>query len=206
MIDLLVPGFLYSVSKDIWAAIFSRQKKRSASQVVELRKKWKAEFEPRVWDAHKKQLRRDVVIRDMERIDNYPDIDDNKKGISPWFRVGLVGIYHRGIQIGMGWETLTKDSKSERWRNTDYKAGETGDIKVLLIGLIPFENIDNVDWDGDEYYGYPHIYCLFSFRKEPYEHIGYYKQTAPPDGLPFYTEVAKYNDVRRLSKKRGIVS
>lgn len=206
VIDFLAPGFLYSLTKDIWARVVSRRRNLSASQIVELRKKWKAEFEPRIWDTHQKKLRRDVVIRDMKRIDKYPDIDAKAKGISPWFRVGLVGTYHRGIQVGMGWETLTKDSKTSRWRNTNYKVRESGDIKVLLLGLIPFENIDNVDWEGDEFYDYPHIYCFFSFRKEPYEHIGYYTEKTPPNGLPFYTEVAQYSDVRRLSKKRGIVS
>src|SRR4051812_19223099 len=27
-----------------------------------------------------------------------------------------------------------------------------GEIKVLLIGSIPYQNIANVDWNGDEYY------------------------------------------------------
>jgi hypothetical protein len=201
MIDLLVPGFLYSLAKDVWAAVFSRRRKLSTSEVVELRKKWKAEFEPRIWDTHHKKLRNDVIIRDMKRVDNYPDLDDNPKGISPWFRAGLVGTYHRGVLVGLDWGTLTKHSNSERWRKTNYEAGETGDIKVLLIGSIPFENIDNVDWDGDEYYSYPHIYCFFSYRKEPYQHVGYYTEASlSPDGLPFYTEVATYESVRRLSK------
>jgi hypothetical protein len=201
MIDLLAPGFLYSLAKDAWGKIFSRRRKLSASEVVERRKKWKAEFEPRIWDKHKNKLRQDGIIRDMKRIDNYPDLDDKAKGISPWFRAGLVGTYHRGILVGLSWETLTKASNSERWRKTNYKAGETGEIKVLLIGSIPFENVDNVDWDGDEYYSYPHIYCFFSYRKEPYQYVAYYTETTPPNGLPFYTEVATYESVRRLSKK-----
>jgi hypothetical protein len=144
MIDLLVPGFLYSLIKDVWAGIISRRRKLSASEVVELRKKWKAEFEPRIWDNHKNKLRPDVIIRDMKRVDNYPDIDDTAKKMSPWFRAGLVGTYHRGIYVGLTWEMLTKDGKGERWRKTSYEAGETGDINVWLIGSIPFENIDNV--------------------------------------------------------------
>ena len=201
MIDLLAPGFLYSLAKDVWARNFSRRRKLSTSEVVELRKKWKAEFEPRIWDTHKNKLRQDVIIRDMKRIDNYPDIDDKSKKSSPWFRAGLVGTYHRGIYVGLTWEMLTKDGKGERWRKTNYEAGETGDINVLLIGSIPFESIDNVDWDGDEFYHYPHIYCFFSYRKWPYQHVGYYTETTPSYGLPFYTEVATYESVRRLSKK-----
>jgi hypothetical protein len=206
MIEYLAPGFIYSVAKDIWARVRSHKRKLSAAQVVELRKKWKGEFEPRIWEWHQKKLRDDIIIRDMKRFDSYPDIDENAKGISPWFRAGLVGTYHKGIQVGLSWHALTKHGKDDRWRRANYEAGETGDINVLLIGLIPYENIENVDWDGDEYYNYPHIYCFFSYRKEPYEHLGYYTQTRPLHGLPFYTEVASYDSVRRLGKKLGIVT
>jgi hypothetical protein len=119
MIDLLAPGFLYSLGKDVWARIFSRRRKLSTSEVVELRKKWKAEFEPRIWDTHKNKLRQDVIIRDMKRIDNYPDIDDNNKSkkCSPWFRAALVGTYHRGIYVGQTWEKSWPDKlgQLDKW-------------------------------------------------------------------------------------------
>ena len=140
----------------------------------------------------------------MKRLDNYQDIDQNAKGISPWFRVGLVGTYHKGIQIGLDWKGLVKHGKD--WRRSNYKTGETADITALLIGLIPFENIETVDWEGDEFYNYPHIYCFFCYGKEPYEHFGYYTETTPSHGLPFFTEVAPYDRVRRLSKKLGVVT
>jgi hypothetical protein len=100
----------------------------------------------------------------------------------------LVGTYHRGILAGLRWGTLTKDRDREHWRFTDRAAGEKGDIQVLLIGSIPYENIDNVDWNGDKYYGDPQVYCFFIYkRKEPYEHIGCYEQHIPLSGnaLPF---------------------
>jgi hypothetical protein len=90
MIDLLAPGFLYSLAKDVWARVFSRRRKLSTSEVVELRKKWKAEFEPRIWDTHKNKLRQDVIIRDMKRIDNYPDIDDKSKQLPRGFALALL--------------------------------------------------------------------------------------------------------------------
>src|ERR1700722_11067353 len=195
MIDFLVPGFLYSLAKDIWSNCTSRRRKLSTSEIVELRRKWKAEFEPHIWASHQKQLRNDVIIRDMKRIESNPGIDERAKGISPWFRADLVGTYDRGVLIGLSWEMLTA-YKGGSLRRTDYDAGEKGDINVMLIGSIPFENIENVDWDGDEYYRYPHIYCFFSHRKQPYQHIGYYTQTMPVGGgLPFYTEVATYESV-----------
>lgn len=139
----------------------------------------------------------------MRRIDNYPEAKETR-GISPWFRAGLAGTYHRGILAALSWGTLTKDR--EHWRFTDRAAGEKGDIKVLLIGSIPYENIDNVDWNGDEYYSDPRVYCFFSYKKEPYEHVGFYEKHIPlsSNGLPFYTEIAAYDQVRRLSRRLGI--
>jgi hypothetical protein len=39
-------------------------------------------------------------------MDHYPEIDEKAKGISPWFRAGLIGMYHRGVLIGLRWTTL----------------------------------------------------------------------------------------------------
>jgi hypothetical protein len=57
-----------------------RRRKISPSQVVELRKKWKAEIEPHIAAHYREELRQDVIIRDMRRIDNYPDVEDRKVG------------------------------------------------------------------------------------------------------------------------------
>jgi hypothetical protein len=176
MFEWFAPSFAYTLVKDTWALVRGRRRNLSPSKVVDLRKKWKAEFESKIWETHKKSLRDDVIIRDMKRIDSYPDLDPEAKGISPWFRVGLVGTYHRGILIGHGGHTLTKHDGGH-WRFTNYKAGEKGNIKVLMISSIPYENIDNVDWDGDEFYHFPHIYCFFDHKKMPYEHTAFYTES-----------------------------
>ena len=189
MIEFLAPGFLYSVAKDGVKALLGRRRKLIPSEIVERRQKWKPLFEAELSQNYRDKLRQDVIIRDMRRIDNYPGIAEGK-GISSWFRAGLVDTYHRGVYIGLRWGTLTRHGDGEQWRYTNHAAGETGDIKVLLIGSIRYEDIDNVDWDGDEYYPYPHIYCYFTHKKEPYEHVAFYSETTPPDRPPFYTEVA----------------
>jgi hypothetical protein len=200
----LAPGFLYSLTKDAVALVRRRRRRLSPSEIIELRQKWKPEFEQHLIELMSQQLRKDVIIRDMKRLDDYPNINEkSKRGISPWFRVGLMGIYHKGALIGLRWTTLTEDSEGEL-RFTDYKKGEKGDVKVILMGYVPFENIASVDWRGDEYYGFPHLYCYFDARRnEPYEKVAFCEERQL-DHITYYTEVASYEAVRRRSRKLGL--
>ncbi len=205
MLEWLAPGFIYSILKDAWSVLRSRRRRLSPSQVIELRQKWRPLFDDEIWKTHSQNLRKDVIIRDMKRLDNYPDVDSAAKGISPWFRVGLMGTYHKGILVGLRWGKLTRHRDGDKWRYTNYKAGEVGDLKVILIGRIPFENIEAVDWAGDEYYYFPHIYCYFDAkRKEPYEDLVFYVEKCIPGGRPYYMEIASYQEVRALNKELGI--
>src|SRR6185503_8446149 len=108
----------------------------------------------------------EAIIRDVRRADLYPEVDRDRKGISPWFRVGLLGLYHRGLQVGLRIEGLCYDEPAGGWRYSNYKSGEKPDINAFLVGRIPFERIVTVDWDGDEYYGFPHVYCRFASKRK----------------------------------------
>jgi len=203
MLEWLAPSFLYTLARDGTKYLLGRGRRLSGTQVIALRHKWKPLFEAEIWKCHQEALRRDVIIRDMRRIDNYPGAKE-QKGISPWFRAGLVGTYFRGILIGLGWGTLTQGPDGE-WRYTNSKAGEKGDQRVILIGRVRYEDIEEVEWNGDEFYNYPHIYCFFSHKKEPYEDIGFYTETKPSHGsLPFYTLLAAYEPVHRRSREHGL--
>jgi len=153
----------------------------------------------------KEELRGPVVVRDVKRLDSYPHVDDKPRVISPWFRVGLIGTYHKGIQLGLGRGKLKKAEGGVEWRCTDHKSGENGDLAVVLVGRIPYERIEDVDWRGDEYYPFPHIYCHFDCTNgEPYETVAFCIERHHPDACPSYIEVAPYERVRRASKKAGI--
>lgn len=204
MIEWIAPGFAYSFAKDVYSWLRGQRRHLTAAEVLELRNKWKPLFEKEILKTNRNDLRQDVIIRDAKRFDNYPDVDDRSKGISPWFRVGLVGTYHKGILAGLAYVGLIQHGRDE-WRCVDYRANETSDITVLLTGRIPFEAIQAVDWHGDEYYHYPHIYCHFDAKKkEPYEQLVFCVENCNPGGLPFYTDVASYQDVKKLSRKLGV--
>ena len=200
-------NLMYSFCKDIgffiWHLFNKRKRKLLQSEIVQLRQKWKNEFEQKILEARVSGTGTDVIIRDVKRMNSYPD-GNNKKGISSWFKAGLVSTYHRGIQVRLRIGKLTKDSKFDKWRYTNYKLGETGELKVSLIGFIPYENIEAVDWDGDEYYYIPHIYCHFTEKSaEPYEKVAFCEEKYLDDS-PYYTEFANFNSIHKFSKKFNV--
>lgn len=204
-------GFVYRFLKDVGSVGLRWWKGTPPTEKIALRQKWKPQFEDHIRDHFSKKLRSDTIIRDVRRVDQYPDIDEKSKGISPWFRVGLVGVYHRGIYVAFQWNRLVEIEEGKfrvldiLGHDKDDKEAEENSIKVIQLGSIPFENIEEVDFEGDEYYGYPHIYCHFSIKGQPYEKIAFYTEGQLfPDSLPFYSEVIDVESVRKESIKAGI--
>lgn len=141
----------------------------------------------------------EVIIRDINRVDEYPDVT-GKKGISSWFRTGFLGTYHRGIELGLGYEGLVFDEKHSAWRLASYD--EEPSTRVVRLGRLPYDEIVKINWAGDEHYPFPHIYCRFGQRKkEPWEAVVYAKAGKNPGGRPFYEDLAKYDDVTKLSSR-----
>jgi hypothetical protein len=212
-------GLLWRIFGGIWKWI--RGRRLSSEEKVRAHQRWRGPFFDYLVDRWKNELREDSIIRDIARADLYPD-DDDKKGISSWFRVGLLETYHRGIKVGLGWYGLRQDKPRRRWYDIKAPPDELhwrllgkGEQRVeneenfALVGFIRFDNIEEVIWDGDEYYGYPHIYCHFDAKgKTPYERLSYCrKQQSPgPSGRSFYTEVAEQEAVWKFTKRCGIRS
>lgn len=203
MLDLFSGSLLYSIIKDAWASIRGRKRRLDQAEVLGLRTKWKAEVEERLWQRRKERLSDDIIVRDVRRIDDYPDAKPGK-GISPWFKAGLMGTYHRGILVGLQWYEL-KQENDGAWRRLDYSNGEKADLNALLIGRVRYENIESIDWDGDHFYSEPHIYCYFvEKRGQPYEDLVYCEKCSLGNGREFFRDVAPYDAVRKLSRKRGV--
>ncbi|WP_204114943.1 hypothetical protein [Shimia biformata] len=206
MLEWLAPNFLYNFAKDV----YRKWKGTPPEEIVAVRNKWKPIFEDWLREHHSKGLRKDVIIRDISRVDQYPEIEEKKKGISPWFRVGLVGTYHRGVIVALRYNALI-DLGNENFRVYDFEKDDedtkSNSIKALIAGKIPFENIVEVNFEGDEYYNYPHLYCRFANKKEPYEGVAFFTEGQIfPDSLPYYTELKDYESVRKLSLKHGTKS
>jgi len=176
-------------------------KELTPGELVEHSEELRKQFQKEIYKCRAENLRKDVIIRHVNRMDSYPEVEDKNKGISPWYRAGLIDTYHKGILIGLRFGTLSEGPGG--WRYTDYKKGESGDIKVYLVGKIPYEYIEGVNFDGDEYYYFPHIFCHFANKGEPYKELVFCEELDMGNGHNYYKEVAQYAEVHENSKSWG---
>lgn len=197
-------GILYNALKDLLGWFRRRFHKLTPEERLVRRDKWKERFREEIWRTESEELRQDVIIRDVRRLDHYPD-GPEQKGISSWFRVALMGQYHRGIQLGLSIHSLMfeeAEGPEGAWRLADNSEHSVA-TKAYLIGFVRYDNIESVDWHGDEYYNYPHIFCHFSHRGEPYERLVFCTQGSVLPKHYFYSELASHEQVRLTSQKYG---
>lgn len=199
-IEFASGSLIYNALKDLGRWVFRRVAKPDPEEVIRSRQKWKDEIDARLG---KPDEYAEAIVRDVKRADSYPNLPDNENGISAWFRVGLLGTYHRGIQLGLRIEGLVKDP-AVGWRLSDPKKEEP-DLNAYVVGLVPFERIVNIDWAGDQYYYVPHIYCRFTGpKRQPYEQVVVCEKRKidrPGETATFYfSEIAKYEDVMRATR------
>lgn len=198
--EMIPLSLAYTFVKDALNWALKRWKPVSSEEILRKRIEWKSKFEEYLSDRFSQKLRSDAIVRDIKRMDHYPNTDTSKRGASPWFRVGLIGTYHNGVQLGLGWHSLVKDG--DGWRLADQLRDDVESSNLLLVGYVPYELIASVDWVGDEYYSFPHIYCHFNpWTKEPYESLAYCRKAENPGGHPFYVEVADYKAVLKNGRR-----
>jgi hypothetical protein len=148
----------------------------------------------------------EAIIRDLARMDAYPQVDDRPWGVSPWFKVETKRQYHRGLEVFLSVEELEVDGQTARHPNPRRGADLA---KFYVVGRIPFDAIVSIDWEGDEYYPTPHIYCWFEQADGPYEAVvlyepGYQDHLSLRDDLQYkprrYSRLQAWRDHRALRK------
>lgn len=201
--SLALGRVLVAACKSGWRWWQGRKRRLTPQETLHIRAKWKPLFVEWLRNQRHHKLRTDVIIRDLRRMDNYPDTIEGK-GISSWFRIGLIGNYEKGIMLSCGIYELVYDEKEEVYHFPS--KGERGNTKLTLTGYVPYENIETVDWDGDQYYSYPHLYCYFEMKnKQPYEKLRFCER-GNLDEHVYYSEIVSFEEVLQETKKRGIKS
>ena len=109
----------------------------------------------------------------------YPDFDP-APGISNWFKLETFDFYFNGIEGILNIEYVLTTEFTKSWSplpdNRRDEAFPKGfwPVKVFKTGRIPWRNIRHYDLHGDEYYPFPHLYCLYADNGMPYEGFEYY--------------------------------
>ncbi|TBG52586.1 hypothetical protein [Rhizobium leguminosarum] len=157
---------------------------------IALRDKWRPTFKDFFLQAARDKYRTDVIVHEVARVDDYPNINEKEKGISSWFRVGFMGTYDRGVLLGLRWTYVNQEEKG--WKEYTSAPPDTA-IKVMLLGAVPYEAIESFNPDGDDYYNKPHLYCHFDFGGEPYERVFYGQRNQLFEDSPsYFTEIAGF--------------
>lgn len=190
-------NFILSLLLDLGKWIIKNFKKPDPVLVLKRREEFRKEFENKLPHKNQYGVHCEAIIRDIKRMDSYPDIDTTKKGISPWFKVEVKGLYHKGLEVFISMPEYIKRDKNGDWKFADSKDTE-GKVLAYPVGRIPFDLIEYVNWEGDEYYPFPHIFCRFkSFKRQPYESIPFF---AKREGSEYLFEVDGF---RPWDKKKG---
>jgi len=187
--------------RDLISLMYRRINRNNPIDLVAKRLKLKKEIEDKLqWQNHT-QGYGEAIIRDIHRTKQYPDIDTKHKGISPWFRVGIIGTYHQGVEVGLRIDSAKYVENEGGWRLTKDYNNKT--LNCHITGRIPFDRIIAIDWTGDEYYPIPHIYCTFDgiMRwKQPYEAVHICEKLQGPD-RPYYSFLTTYDKASSLLRK-----
>jgi hypothetical protein len=129
-------------------------------------------------------------------------------GISPWFRAGLVGTNDRGLLLLLGWHRLSSEALEFLQLEGPQKenAQESANANAALIGYVPFEQVVDVDWNGDDYSARPSLYLHFDAKREgPYEKIGLCVRKEMQDiAHEWYSEICDIDAYHDACTKLGV--
>ncbi len=100
----------------------------------------------------------EVIIRDAHR-DIYPDRTSSTMVIDPWFKLEFFKTYYAGLSFYLSVENILINKETGKWRLWDYQSEISSaymKITAFRVGNIPYDNIVDIDIEGDEY-----NICLF---------------------------------------------
>jgi hypothetical protein len=193
--EIGIASLVYRIVGDVaqWVS-----RKRDPAAILRHRSAIKADIEANLRWVHPNVEYGEAIVRDVRRMDSYPEVESPRRGLSPWFKIWVGGLYYAGLEVRLGIRAATTDSSGE-WRLAI--PGEDQSVPSYLVGRIPFDTIVHIDWGGDEFYRAPHIYTRFSHRQRPYQQL---VLCAREEGepRPFYHDLVDYNLALKRQQRR----
>jgi hypothetical protein len=100
----------------------------------------------------------------------YPETNEpDEHGQYEWFRADILRLYHNGIEFILSLKEI-QVFEDQSWELIEHNSKITGKpVSVYEIGKINFSDIVNYNFDGDEFYMYPHFFCKYAYKGTPFE-------------------------------------
>ena len=106
----------------------------------------------------------------------YPESKEDDKS-SSCFKTSTYSLYNEGIEVHMYAYTYAKIyiDNNLNWYTSKEKPDNTQllELKVNIIGRIPYYNIVDIEEDGDMYYNFPIVTCRYNEEYGPIKSIHY---------------------------------
>jgi hypothetical protein len=136
----------------------------------------------------------EIIIRDIKRMDDFPNVEQDSVGISEWFKLDVLGFYDRGIEVFLS-DSRSAVQTEDGWRLLPFLEHPPDAIYTACVGRIPFHFIERIDWSrSDPYYFAPHFYCHFiGPLRGPYEDV-IYKAKLYPRVSEYYSELGLHSE------------
>lgn len=119
-----------------------------------------------------------VIIKSI--YDNVYPFSNKDDQPSSWFISFLHDIYNNGIQLHLDafrYEEIVVDCCGNWMLKKDFNnfqdQSDILELKVNIIGRIPYYNIANIKMNGDDFYSEPIIICVFDEISGPFTEICY---------------------------------
>lgn len=109
----------------------------------------------------------EVLVRSIYDTD-YPDNNINSRGNGGFFKAEVFDFYHNGLMVRCAPYRIDAVVRIDSGNEVD-----TEEISLETIGCIPYESIIEYDYEGDQYYNFPHLYCDYICGADPFDEIRY---------------------------------
>jgi hypothetical protein len=154
-------------------------------------------------DMHNNGLNTDVLLLNADRYES--DYDGGNRFTRHGYlqlRTEYIDVRHNGIALLHRAVPTWRDDRGLRSLDKTAEPAEN----AMEVGFVPFEYIEHIDADGNEFKNAPLVYVHFRGRgRSPFKSFTYHESTSLPIGLkgrPFYPQIPELG-VRRLTVVQG---
>jgi len=152
-------------------------RRASPEALLSKRQKWKEELGEKLPARDEYGTRGEAIIRDVARMDVYPDVEHSFLHGSSSFKVEVKNVYDKGLEVFIAMGSRIVRGPGGKWIRDDRAAADKSTF-VLPVGRIPGELIESIDWDFDRVECLPQIFCRFEgVRGSPFEDVVWYRRS-----------------------------